>query len=118
MKSLSNENILNLTNLSMSASEKKLVTNQNNASSIKDPSPVQVPQTVSPITRSNQQPLRLATPKIDGERLEKQEKTLPSAKNLPAPLTEALALPGGPGPESQAALAKLMDLRKFYETIE
>jgi len=25
---------------------------------------------------------------------------------------------GGPGPESQAALAKLMDLRKFYDTIE
>ena len=27
-------------------------------------------------------------------------------------------MPGGPGPESQAALAKLMDLRKFYDTIE
>ena len=28
------------------------------------------------------------------------------------------AMAGGPGPESQAALAKLMDLRKFYDTIE
>jgi hypothetical protein len=118
MKSLSNENILNLTNLSMSASEKKLVTNQNNASSIKEPSPVQVPRTVSPITKSNPQPLRLATPKVNGEPTDKQEKNPPSAKNLPPPLAEALALPGGAGPESQAALAKLMDLRKFYETIE
>lgn len=44
----------------------------------------------------------------------------PSLRNIQPPpeLTDPLALPGGSAISSHAAIAKLMDLRKFYETME
>ena len=77
---------------------------------------------------SNPQPLRM-TPKQNDSRLpppqQQNSQSLsqsvqPSLRNIqhPPELTDALALPGGSTLNSHTAIAKLMDLRKFYETME